>query len=189
MATATVEKPHAVCIPYPTQGHISPMLNLAKLLHHRGFHITFVHSHFNYARLLKSRGPSSLGGLPDFRFESIPDGLPPPDNPDATQDIIALSISTANNCFIPFRNLLAKLNGGAPEIPPVTCVIYDGLMSFALEAAQQVGVPGVAFWTVSACSFICLLHFPHLLERGFTPFKGTYITPNIYILLPCCFYG
>ncbi|WOH01658.1 hypothetical protein DCAR_0521043 [Daucus carota subsp. sativus] len=32
-------KPHALCIPYPSQGHINPMLKLAKLLHHKGFHI------------------------------------------------------------------------------------------------------------------------------------------------------
>jgi len=27
-------RPHVVCIPYPLQGHINPMLKLAKLLHH-----------------------------------------------------------------------------------------------------------------------------------------------------------
>lgn len=26
------------CIPYPAQGHKIPMLKLAKLLHHKGFH-------------------------------------------------------------------------------------------------------------------------------------------------------
>ncbi|KAG5526034.1 hypothetical protein RHGRI_032356 [Rhododendron griersonianum] len=73
----TSEKPHAVCIPYPAQGHINPMLNVAKLLHHKGFHITFVNTEYNHRRLLKSRGPHSLDGLPDFRYETIPDGLPP----------------------------------------------------------------------------------------------------------------
>ncbi|KAH0976965.1 hypothetical protein GBA52_026684 [Prunus armeniaca] len=33
------------------------MMNLAKLLHHRGFHITFVNSEYNHKRLLKSRKP------------------------------------------------------------------------------------------------------------------------------------
>ena len=28
-------RPHVDCIPYPLQGHINPMLKLAKLLHHR----------------------------------------------------------------------------------------------------------------------------------------------------------
>ena len=34
------EKPHAVCLPYPAQGHITPMLNVAKLLHARGFNVS-----------------------------------------------------------------------------------------------------------------------------------------------------
>ncbi|KAF9608298.1 hypothetical protein IFM89_008583 [Coptis chinensis] len=65
---------HAVCIPYPAQGHIAPMLKLAKILHHKGFHITFVNTDYNHKRLQNSRGPNSLRGLPDFQFHSIPDG-------------------------------------------------------------------------------------------------------------------
>ncbi|PRQ21843.1 putative 7-deoxyloganetin glucosyltransferase [Rosa chinensis] len=79
-------KPHAVCIPYPAQGHINPMLKLAKLLHHKGFHITFVNIEYNHKCLLNSRGPNALDGLPSFQFKTIPDGLPSTDS-NATQDI------------------------------------------------------------------------------------------------------
>jgi hypothetical protein len=83
------DKPHVICIPCPAQSHVKAMLKLAKLLHYRGFRITFVNTEFNHRRLLKSRGPDSLNGLPDFRFESIPDGLPPSDE-KATQDVQAI---------------------------------------------------------------------------------------------------
>ncbi|CAL8138717.1 unnamed protein product [Prunus armeniaca] len=76
-------KPHVVCVPVPAQSHIKGMLKLAKLLHNRGFHITFVNTEFNHRRFLKSQGPNSLDGLPDFWFETIPDGLPDSDE-DAT---------------------------------------------------------------------------------------------------------
>ncbi|KAK9285053.1 hypothetical protein L1049_024237 [Liquidambar formosana] len=181
---ATAKKPHAVCIPFPAQGHITPMLKLAKILHHRGFYITFVHTQFNYQRLLKSRGPDSLHGLPDFRFETIPDGLPPSNNLDATQDIVPLCVSTAKNCLVPFRQLLAKLNNASPsalDVPPVTCVVADGAMSFALEAAEEVGIPGVLFWVINACSFMCILQIPHLIERGFIPFKDASYLTNGYL--------
>ena len=36
--------PHAVCVPFPAQGHVNPMLKLAKLLNYKGFHITFVNT-------------------------------------------------------------------------------------------------------------------------------------------------
>lgn len=168
------EKPHAVCIPYPAQGHINPMLKLAKLLHHKGFHITFVNTEYNHNRLLKSRGPDSLNGLPSFQFRTIPDGLPPTDT-DATQDIPSLCQSTRKTCLSPFRDLLSKLNHtSSSNVPPVTCIVSDGVMSFTLDAAQELGIPEVLFWTTSACGFMAYLHYRHLIEKGFTPLKGSF---------------
>ncbi|KAK3014577.1 hypothetical protein RJ639_008909 [Escallonia herrerae] len=147
-------RPHAVCIPFPAQGHINPMLKLAKLLHHKGFHITFVNTEFNHQRLLKSRGPDALRGLSSFRFETIPDGLPPSDI-EATQDVPSLGDSTSKNCLGPFRDLLSKLNDSASlDVPPVTCVVSDGGMSFTLTAAEELRIPEVLFWTTSACGFM-----------------------------------
>ncbi|KAJ0010503.1 hypothetical protein Pint_32887 [Pistacia integerrima] len=34
------KKPHIVCVTFPTQGHITPLLKLAKLLHFRGLPFT-----------------------------------------------------------------------------------------------------------------------------------------------------
>ncbi|CAL2266913.1 unnamed protein product [Prunus armeniaca] len=164
------QQPHVVCVPYPSQGHVSPMMQLAKLLHSRGFHITFVNSEFNHRRLIKSQGhPSSLVGLPGFRFEAIPDGLPPSDK-DATQDVPALSDSIRKNCLGPFKELLVKL-GELSEVPPVTCVISDGVMGFGSRAAVELGIPEVQFWTASACGFMGYLQYSELLQRGLVPFK------------------
>jgi len=62
------KKPHAVLIPYPVQGHINPLFKLAKLLHVRGFHVTFVNTEYNHKRLLKSRGPKAFDSFTDFNF-------------------------------------------------------------------------------------------------------------------------
>ncbi|KAI9097945.1 hypothetical protein K1719_025716 [Acacia pycnantha] len=176
MGSLTVsEKPHALCIPAPAQGHINPMLKLAKLLHFRGFHITFVNTDFNHKRLLRSRGPTSLDGLPSFRFETIPDGLPVSDV-DATQDIPSLCESTRRTCLPPFRDLLHELNTSS-DVPPVTCIVSDGAMSFTLDAAHELGIPEVLFWTTSACGFLCYVHVRHLIEKGLTPLKDpSYLT-------------
>ncbi|KAH7510599.1 hypothetical protein FEM48_ZijujUnG0109100 [Ziziphus jujuba var. spinosa] len=164
------QKPHAVCIPFPGQGHITPMLQLAKLLHYKGFHITFVNTEFNHKRLLKSRGLNALNGLPSFRFRTIPDGLPPTDV-DATQDIPSLCDSTKRNCLPPFRNLLSNLNSSS-DVPPVSCIVSDGAMSFTLDASEELDVPEVLFWTTSACGFMTYVHYHKLIEKGFTPLKG-----------------
>lgn len=169
------EKPHAVCIPYPAQGHISPMLNLAKLLHQKNFHITFVLTHYNANRLRKSRGPDALSGLPSFVFEFIPDGLPHTDSEDATQDIPALCDSTRKHCLAPFKELLHKLNNRAVETgvnPPVSCIVSDGVMSFTLDAAEEMGLPEVIFWTTSACGFFGYAQYERLRKQGYIPLKG-----------------
>ncbi|CAI9765375.1 unnamed protein product [Fraxinus pennsylvanica] len=180
MGSIASDKPHAVCIPYPAQGHINPMLKLAKLLHHHGFYITFVYTEYNYKRLLKSHGPAAIEGLPDFRFETIPDGLPPSDA-DATQDIPSLCESTSKTCLLPFCSLLTKLNNAAPEVPPVTCIVSDGVMSFTVKAAEQFGLPEVLFWTTSACGFLGYTQYRPLVDRGYTPLKDMSQVTNGYL--------
>ncbi|XP_065880851.1 7-deoxyloganetin glucosyltransferase-like [Euphorbia lathyris] len=184
MGSLTItKKPHAVCIPYPAQGHINPMLKLAKLLHQKGFHITFVNTEFNHRRLLKSRGPNSLDGRPTFQFRTIPDGLPPTDT-DATQDIPSLCKSTSETCLVPFKNLIQKLNESSEEddvVPPVSCIIGDGVMSFTVDAAREFGVPIVLFWTPSACGFLAYMHFRQLIDKGLTPLKDESLLTNGYL--------
>ncbi|KAI3835906.1 hypothetical protein MKW92_025542 [Papaver armeniacum] len=176
------KKIHVVCIPFPLQSHITSMMKLAKILHCRGVHITFVNTEFNHQRLLNTRGKDSLKGLPDFRFETIPDGLPPPTNPNATQDVLSLCVSTQANCLQPFRNLIEKLNSSADSnVPPVSCIVSDGSLSFTLQAAKEFGIPDMLYWPISFCAFICLLHFPHLVQRGLVPLKDESYLTNGYM--------
>uniref|UniRef100_A0A7N0TWX6 Glycosyltransferase n=1 Tax=Kalanchoe fedtschenkoi TaxID=63787 RepID=A0A7N0TWX6_KALFE len=165
-------KPHAVCIPYPAQGHINPMMHLAKLLYHSGFHITFVHTVYNYNRLARSRGAASVAGLPDFRFEAIPDGLPPSStkDDDVTQDIPSLSDSTSKTCLGPFKALLARLQS-QDAAPPPTCIVSDVAMSFTLDAAEELGVPIALLWTASACGLLAYAYYQHLVDRSLVPLK------------------
>ena len=171
---AEAEKAHAVCIPFPLQSHIKAMLKFAKLLHHKGFHITFVNTEFNHQRFLKSKGPNFLDGLPDFQFKTIPDSIPP-SNSNATQDVNALSKSISKNCLLaPFLDILVKLNNTetSSNSPPVTCIISDAVMSFTQTIAQKLGIPIVMLITIAACSLMGCMQFPRLREKGFTPLKG-----------------
>ncbi|XP_008229788.2 PREDICTED: 7-deoxyloganetin glucosyltransferase-like [Prunus mume] len=178
-------KPHAVCIPVPAQSHIKAMLKFAKLLHHRGFHITFVNTEFNHKRFLKSLGPNSLDGLPDFQFKSIPDSIPDSDE-DATQDITLLCESVRKQNFLaPFLALLAKLNNDAISTssnPPVTCIVSDGFMStFTSIAAEEIGAPIVLFYTIAACSFMGFKQLRAVVEKGLAPLKDESCFTNGYL--------
>ncbi|CAM8890305.1 unnamed protein product [Rhodiola kirilowii] len=170
MGSLPSTKPHAVLVPYPAQGHINPFMQLAKLLHSKGFHITFVNNEHNHHRLLRSKGLDFVKGFEGLRFEAVSDGLPPSD-PDATQDVPKLTESIYSKSMKqPFCDLLRRLNS-APDSPPVTCVISDVLMFFAWKVADELGIPNVQFWTASACGLLGYLQYDELQIIGIVPFK------------------
>ncbi|KAE8663774.1 7-deoxyloganetin glucosyltransferase [Hibiscus syriacus] len=169
-------KPHVVCIPLPAQGPINPILKLAKLLHFKGFRITFVHTDFNYHRLLESRGLDSLQGSPDFRFETIIDGLPST-NPRGIQDLPDLCLTIPVEGLRSFWELIMKLK----DVPPITSIISDGVMSFTLEVADEFGIPEMVLFTPSACSMLGYLHYEDLKERGYFPLKDASQLSNGYL--------
>nr|QAV53748.1 UGT85AD3 [Fagopyrum tataricum] len=174
-------KRHAVCIPYPAQGHVTPMLKLAKLLNaNHNFHISFVNTHHNHRRLLRSHGPNGVSGLPSFRFHSISDGLPAADNPDATQDIPALCNSINQKGSTAFRDLLSNLDF-AGDAPPVSCVVADAGMAFAVEVAEELGLPVARFWTASACGLLGYAQHECLIQMGIIPLPDSSCLTNGYL--------
>ncbi|RLN09275.1 hypothetical protein C2845_PM11G09030 [Panicum miliaceum] len=183
MANGTVpagggkQQPHAVCVPFPAQGHVTPMVKLAKALHCKGFHVTFVNTEYNHRRLVRSRGPAAVAGLPGFRFATIPDGLPPSDA-DATQDPASLGDSTMRTCAPHLKRLIEELNSPDSGVPPVTCVVADNVMSFSLDAAREAGVPCALFWTASACGYMGYRHFQFLMNEGLAPLKAEERVPG-----------
>ncbi|CBI31560.3 unnamed protein product, partial [Vitis vinifera] len=55
---------------------------------------------------------------------------------------------------------------------PLTCIIADGLMSFSIDVANEVGLPVIIFRAISACSFWAYFSLPQLIEAGEVPFRG-----------------
>ncbi|ERN14710.1 hypothetical protein AMTR_s00038p00226330 [Amborella trichopoda] len=98
MGSTSSEILHALCIPYPAQGHINPMMHLAKLLHARGFYITFVNTESDHERVTIPGGALELKHLEDFNLESIPYGLH-----GGTTDPASLLTATMKNFLESFQ--------------------------------------------------------------------------------------
>nr|QAV53749.1 UGT85AD1 [Fagopyrum tataricum] len=176
-----IMKRHAVFIPYPAQGHVTPMLKLAKLLNAaHNFHVSFVHTLHNHHRILRSHGPSGVSGIPSFRFHFISDGLPPAENPNATQDIPTLCNSVNQTGANAFRDLLSNLNS-AGDAPPVSCVVADAAMAFAVDVAEELGLPVVRFWTASACGLLGYAQYECLIQKGIIPLSDSSCLTNGYL--------
>jgi len=182
-SSTTGENAHAVCLPAPAQGHVIPMLDVAKMLHARGFHVTFVNTEYNHARLVRARGEAAVNGVQGFHFATIPDGLPLSDD-DVTQDVPLLCKSITETCLGPFRRLLAALNDPATGHPLVTCVVSDVWMGFSMEAARELGLPYIQLWTSSAVSYVGLRHYRLLFDRGLAPIKDAKQLTNEYLDTP-----
>ncbi|KAF0902711.1 hypothetical protein E2562_019062 [Oryza meyeriana var. granulata] len=179
---------HAMLFPFPCSGHINPTLKLAELLHSRGVHVTFVNTEHNHERLLR-RGAASGGALrgrEGFRFEAVPDGLSEEERaaPDST---VKLYLSLRRSCGKPLEELARRVASRGDDddgVPPVTCVVLSGLVSFALAVAEELGVPAFVLWGTSACGFACTLRLRQLRQRGYTPLKDESYLTNGYLDTP-----
>nr|XP_043618441.1 UDP-glycosyltransferase 85C2-like [Erigeron canadensis] len=172
---ATVEKrPHVIFVPFPAQSHVKAMLKLAVYLHHKGLRITFINTENIHKRLLNSGGLHCLDGSPGFRFKTIPDGIPSNSEGDYGGGRILDYFET--NFLTPFVDLVVKL----PDTP--TCIISDGCMSlFTIDAAKELGIPIMSYWTFSACGFMGMYQVQSLIDKGLVPLKDESDLTNGYL--------
>ncbi|KAK9910482.1 hypothetical protein M0R45_034441 [Rubus argutus] len=172
-------QPHVLLFPFPAQGHIKPMLTLAQLLCHAGIHVTFLNTELNHHLLTQRQALSAR--FPTLHFHSISDGLPS-DHPRTIavyyQDIVASLRSKTAPLLCQF--LISKKNNvdkdsaaaaAAAQLPPLGCVITDGIMCFAIDAAEEVGIPVIVLPITSACSFWCYSCIPNLIQEAQLPFE------------------
>ncbi|KAH7667988.1 7-deoxyloganetic acid glucosyltransferase protein, partial [Dioscorea alata] len=190
---------HVLVFPFPAQGHLNSMLKLAELLYLSSFHITFLTTEYDHHRLcLHSPAHSRLSRLPGFWFRSISDGLPD-QQPRSASRLIELYNSLTHNSSSLFRDfLISNLSQSQDGWSRITCLVVDGVMPFAMDAATDLGIPTITFRTSSPCSIWTYFCLPKLVEAGEYPFPGADLDERVYAVsgmesflrrrdLPSCF--
>ncbi|XP_075485688.1 UDP-glycosyltransferase 76B1-like [Primulina tabacum] len=142
-----------ILFPFPFQGHISPMIQLANILRSKGFTISILHTQFN------SPDPSRY---PQFTFHLIPDGLP--EDQASKGDLAGLIDRLNTNCVGPTRECLGKLLSTHDD---VACMVTDAMMYSSQSVAEDLGIPRIVLRTSSVCSFLAFASVPVLLEKGY----------------------
>lgn len=163
-----------VLFPLPLKGHLNPMLELANILHSKGFSITIIHTHFN--------APNS-DDYPHFTFHPISDGLS--EGEASTGDILHLLLLLTVNCVEPFRDCLARLLSNVSE-EPVACLVADAIWHFSRLVADSLKLPTIVLRTSSASSFLVFGAFPLLREKGYLPIQGMWVLVRINLLVSVC---
>ncbi|KAL4188520.1 hypothetical protein AMTRI_Chr08g160560 [Amborella trichopoda] len=148
-------KNHQLLFPPPFQGHINSMVQLAHILHNRGFLITIVHTDYNAPHL----EPRSR-----FIVEPICCGL---SNQEAqSMDIVELIFTLNKKCERPFRALLEDLQSRKGGFP-VSCLITDAVLYFTQDVAEELGIMRMVLRTSSLTSNLVFEAFPVLREKGY----------------------
>lgn len=168
---AAVTSPHVVIFPLPLQGPVNCMLKLAEMLSLAGIRVTFINSQHVHRRL---PNPAYFSKYPNFGFQTVPDGLPE-DNPRTGDQILNILQSIEAVSLPVFRRIL---DSGSP----VTCLIADGVFTFATHVAADIGVPLLYFDTISPCGLWGLVSLPKLIQAGEVPFPGLSISSFFEIL-------
>ncbi|CAA7036710.1 unnamed protein product [Microthlaspi erraticum] len=143
-----------VLVPVPAQGHITPMMQLAKTLHSKGFSITFAQTKFNHF--------SPSDAFTEFQFVTIPESLPESDFKNLGP--IQFQHKLNKECQVSFKDFLGRLL--LQQGNEIACVIYDEFMYFAGDAAKEFKLPNVIFSTTSATAFACRSVFEKLYANN-----------------------
>lgn len=154
---------HAVLVPFPAQGHINPMMQVALKLVNEGFLITFVNTEYNHSRIAGANKSNHTM----IRSVVVPDGLPSND----TRTDIAKLCDVTENVIVPFLdNLIHQIkeedNGSS------VCLVVDVMASQALEIAQHHHIPKAALWTSLAATYALLYNIPSLVSSQIIPSNG-----------------
>lgn len=152
---------HVVAMPFPGRGHINPMMNLCKLLASRraDILITFIVTEEWLGFLLSDSKPHNI------RFGSIPNVIPSELVRGA--NYLAFLDAVRTKMVDPFEQLLVRLE------PPVTTIVADTLLFWAVDVANRRNVPVASFWAMSAALFSAYLHFDLLVQNRHFPVNSS----------------
>ncbi|KAJ1376396.1 UDP-glycosyltransferase family, conserved site [Sesbania bispinosa] len=159
--------PHFVLVPLLAQGHMIPMIDIARILAERGVIVTLVSTPHNASRFEQTICRATKSGLPiqllqiPFPFQQV--GLP---------------LGCENLDTLPSRNLLRKFYNALDMLQepleqylqnhtyPPSCIISDKCLSWTSLTAKKFNIPRLVFHGMSCFSLLSSynikLHNSHL---------------------------
>ncbi|XP_044465777.1 UDP-glycosyltransferase 74E2-like [Mangifera indica] len=136
---------HILCLTYPTQGHINPLVQFCKRLASKGLRVTLIATKLFPTNLIQTQNGS-------ITVEHISDGFK--DGETLNADIFINRYKT----FVAERVAEFIKKQLSSEFPP-KLLIYNSLAPWALDLARRLGIDAVPFFTQPWCVNAVYYHF------------------------------
>lgn len=157
---------HAIVVPMPGQGHINPMMQLAKKLASKGIAITFVLTQSWHNIITKAHSTTRVNAFAhaqniglNIRLADIPDCVPGEFERWKKKEDFFQSL---DNMESHVEELIKNLNQSSAT--PVSCIVADTFLGWAVPLAKKLGLLSVSFWPQSVSVFSISYH-SYLGER------------------------
>ncbi|CAN6354448.1 unnamed protein product [Urochloa humidicola] len=149
------ERPHVLLVSFPLQGHVNPLLRLGSRLAARGLLVTF--TTFRHAGLRALRDDAACNGAGRLRFEYLRDVSPHDDDARYYQDPSEMLRHVTDVGPSALAGLIRRQAGAGR---PVSCVVNNPFVPWALDVAAGMGVPcGAVLWIQSCAVLSLYYHF------------------------------
>jgi hypothetical protein len=152
---------HALFIPYPAQGHVLPLLELAHRFADHGFAVTFVNTDHIHGQLVAA-SPDLLAGQDgpppesgQVRLVSVSDGFPPDGD---RNDLGALTSALMSSLPAAVEHMIQ--NG------QFRCMVVDYGLAWVLGVAKKTGMRTATLWPSCAAVMAAGLDLPELIADG-----------------------
>ncbi|KAJ6332285.1 hypothetical protein OIU76_010636 [Salix suchowensis] len=167
-----MRKPKIILVPYPAQGHVTPILNLASAFLSHGFEPVMVTPEFIHRRFI-----SNIDSKSDISCISIPDGL----EMEKPSDFFAIEKAMENTMPTHLESLVQKLSEDG-EV--VACMVVDLLASWATDVGHRCGVPVAGFWPAMLATYQLIAAIPDMVRTQLISDTGTPQHPGPLRFLP-----
>ncbi|CAL1401194.1 unnamed protein product [Linum trigynum] len=138
--------PHCLAVPFPTQGHINPILEFSKRLIPKGIRVTLLLTPF-ISKSISARDRTRISAL-EIGLETIADGH---DEEGCPTGVGAQRFDAYVRTFreIGSKALARLVQRMADSGESVHCIIYDSIIPWCLDVAKEFGILTADFFTQS----------------------------------------
>ncbi|TKY53004.1 UDP-glycosyltransferase 73C6 [Spatholobus suberectus] len=171
-----------VLFPLMSQGHMIPMMDIAKILAQQGVSVTVITTHHNASRFTATFARSIDSGsqikLVELQFPyqeaGLPDGCENLDMlPSLGTGLSLFNAANSNTLKEQVEKLFEELT------PPPSCIISDMCLPYTANIAGKFNIPRISFVGQSCFSLFCLYNLGiHRVLSGITSETEYFVLPG-----------